>query len=113
MASRGEAPPDLGHALDALPGRIPGECGPVDGTDRRAVDAVGNEPVLGEDLEHADLDGAPGSAPGQHQGRAGPVLVGSSAPASSIPPASSASHRARSTAARCRVNRRTSTTSTS
>jgi hypothetical protein len=69
-----EPQPDLGHALDALPGRVGGEPGTVDGADRCAVDAVGDEPVLGQDLEHADLDGAPRAPAGQDQG--GHVLVG-------------------------------------
>ena len=60
--------PDLGHPLHARPGGVGGEPDPVDGADRRAVDAVGHEPVLGQDLEHADLDGAAGAAAGEDQG---------------------------------------------
>ncbi len=72
----GEAPPDLGHALDPVPGGISGEGGTVHRAHRRAVDAIGHEAVLGEDLEHPDLDGAAGPAPGQHQGGDRARLVG-------------------------------------
>ena len=63
----GQTDPDLGHAFDPAAGRVTGEGHPVDGAHRGAVDPVGNESVFGQDLEHPDLDGAPGAATPENQ----------------------------------------------
>ena len=71
----GEAGPDGGHPLHAGPGRITGEGHAVHRPDRAAVDPVGDEAVLGEHLQHADLYGTPGAATRQDQGGDGPASL--------------------------------------
>ena len=70
-----DPPPDPGHPLDPLAGRVGGEAHAVDGADRGAVDPVRDEAVLGQHLEHPDLDGSPGAPPGEHQGGHALVVV--------------------------------------
>ena len=60
--------PYLGHSLDALAGRFGGESDAVDGAYRRAVDPVGDEAVLGQHLEHSDLDRPPCAPATEHKG---------------------------------------------
>ena len=54
--------PDPRHPLDAFTGGVGGESDAVDGTHGRAVDPIGNEPVLCQHLEHPDLDRSPGAS---------------------------------------------------
>jgi hypothetical protein len=63
----GESGPDLGHPLDAGPGRVAGEGHSIEGAHRSPVDPIRNEAVFGEHLQHPDLEGPPGPPSGHHQ----------------------------------------------
>ncbi len=68
------------------PGRVAGERDAVDGAHRGAVDPVGDEAVLGQHLEHPDLDRPPGTSSAQHQGGDLTVALVLVVPSSVSPP---------------------------
>jgi hypothetical protein len=63
-----QAAPDRLQLQHTLEGRIAGIIGAVDGPDAGADHHVREDPVRGERVHHADLNGAKAAAAGQHEG---------------------------------------------